>query len=86
MLEDIVLNLVRGIGYFIFFALIELICYPTGEIVLYILSFGKKNPRWDYRTKDKPSKFVILTEISVWVGISFWASIFLIIIWYLGKH
>ena len=82
MIEDIVLNLARGIGYFIYYALIEVICYPTGEIVLYILSFGKKKPRWDYYLNDKPSKFVILTEISVWVGIFFWVSILLGTIWY----
>lgn len=81
MVEDIILYLTKGIGYLLFYALIELICYPTGEIVLYILSFGKKKPRWDYYIKDKPSKFVILTEISVYIGISFWVSTLIFSIW-----
>ena len=57
---------------FLFHILIEVVCFYTGEIVLYLLTFGRKKPRWDYYTEASPVKFMIMTEISVWMGLAFW--------------
>jgi hypothetical protein len=72
MLSDII----EGILKFIFRVFAEIICFYTGEIILYILTFGRKKPRWDYYLNASPTKFIILTEISFWIGFFFW--IFLI--------
>jgi hypothetical protein len=46
----------------------------TGEIVLFVISLGKHKPRWDLYTKESPSRFVIFSEISLWIGIAFWIA------------
>ena len=46
----------------------------TGEIVLFIVSFGKHKPRWDLYTEESPSRFVIFSEISLWIGTAFWIA------------
>lgn len=71
MLSDVV----EGILELLFHIFIELICFYTGEIILYFLTFGKKKPRWDYYAEDTPAKFVIMTEISTWIGFAFWIFI-----------
>ena len=68
MLSDIV----EGVLEFLFHIFIEVICFYTGEIILCFLTFGKKKPRWDYYAKDTPFKFVLMTEISWWLGFFFW--------------
>ena len=68
MLSDVV----EGILEFIFHLFIEVVCFYTGEIILYLLTIGKKKPRWDYYVEASPTKFVIMTEISVWIGMAFW--------------
>jgi hypothetical protein len=68
MLSDVV----EGIFEFIFHFFIEVVCFYSGEIILSLLTIGKKKPRWDYYAEASPSKFVIMTEISVWIGMVFW--------------
>ena len=68
MLDDVV----EGILKFIFHIFIEIICFYTGEIILFIITFGHKKPRWDYYKDVSASKWVILTEISFWIGAAFW--------------
>ena len=50
----------------------------TGEIVLYVITFGRHKPRWDMYANDSPAKFVIFSEASFWVGIGFWVIVFTI--------
>jgi len=74
MLDEIAEGIVKLIFQFI----LETICFYTGEIILFILSFGRKKPRWDYYSDTSLSKWIILTEISLWIGAAFWV---LIAIW-----
>jgi hypothetical protein len=74
MLDDIA----EGIIKFVFQIIIEIICFYTGEIILFILTFGYKKPRWDYYSDASLPKWIILTEISFWIGALFWV---LIAIW-----
>lgn len=74
--EEATKGLLRGIGRLLFSILIELLIFYTGEIVLFIITLGYKKPRWDYYTSEKPSRFVIFTELSLWVGFAFWLFIF----------
>ena len=52
----------------------------TGEIILFALTLGKHKPRWDLYTEDSPSRFVIFSEISLWIGMIFWFVILVVII------
>ncbi|MCD4767597.1 MAG: hypothetical protein K8R34_13930 [Methanosarcinales archaeon] len=66
----------------IFVFIIEVICFNTGEIIVYVLTFGKKKPRWDYIKNNKFSKLALLTETTILVGLIFWI---LVIIWILNS-
>ena len=77
MLDDVV----GGILEFIFHILLKIICFYTGEIILFIITFGYKKPRWDFYSDVSVSKWVILTEISIWIGAAFW----LIFVIYLAR-
>ena len=55
---------------------LETFLFYTGEIVLFILTFGKKKPRWKYYTDKSASKFIIFTQISLWIGFAFWLLVF----------
>jgi hypothetical protein len=59
---------------FILQVILEAFFTWTGEIVLFILTFGKHKPRWDLYTKESPSRFVIFSEVSLWIGIAFWIA------------
>jgi hypothetical protein len=63
---------------------VETFFFYTGEILLFILTFGKKKPRWNYYNDASASKFVIFTEISVWIGMAFWVFVFWFINSFLG--
>jgi hypothetical protein len=52
----------------------------TGEIILFILTFGKHKPRWDLYTDDSPSRFVIFSEFSMWIGMVFWFVVLIAVI------
>jgi hypothetical protein len=45
----------------IFILIIEIICFYTGEIILFIFTLGHHKLKWDYYSNEKPSKFSIST-------------------------
>jgi len=65
-------SLIEGIFGFVFRCIIEILCFYTGEIIISILTAGKRKPRWDYYSDVSVTKFYIFTEISVWIGFVFW--------------
>lgn len=79
MLDDIVESLrkpiLKGISRLFFEILVEILFFYTGEIVLFIVTLGKKKPSWNYYAGEPTSKWVIFTEFSTWVGIAFWLFI-----------
>ncbi len=72
MPDDVAENILK----FIFHIFIEVICFYTGEIILFVITFGHKKPKWDYYSNPSVSrslsKWVILAEISFWLGAVFW--------------
>lgn len=68
MLDDIAEVLLE----FLFPRIIEIVCFYTGEFVLYVITLGHKKVRWDFYVNASPAKFIIFTEISVWIGMFFW--------------
>ncbi len=79
--EGIAKTLFRGVWRFIFQLLFEFMLFYTGEIFLFISTFGKRKPRWDYYVDESASKWVIFTEISTWIGFAFW----LLVAWFINN-
>ncbi len=71
--------IVEGIIEILFFLLIDVVCFFTGEIIISTLSFGHRRWRWNYRKNHNLTKTMILTDISVWVGMAFWVTLVIII-------
>lgn len=79
--DGIAKTIFRSIVRFIFEILIEVVFFYTGEIVIYIITFGRRKPRWDYYVDESASKWVFFSEISTWIGIAFW----LFIAWFINS-
>ena len=79
--EGVVKTIFKGILRFLFELIVEFFLFYTGEIVLFVLTFGKKKPRWNYCADESPSKWVIFTELSTWIGIAFW----LLVAWLINR-
>jgi len=84
MLDGILEGLAEGVLKLLFRILLEILrfileicCFYTGEIIIFLVTLGYKKPRWDYYVciDTSASMFVILTEISTWIGIAFWIGI-----------
>ena len=59
-----------------FYIFIAIIGFYTGELILFLITLGKRKIRWNYYRDIKNSrKFVILTEISIWIGCIFWVLV-----------
>jgi len=68
-------DIIEEIAKFIFRFIFEILFTWTGEIVLYVITFTKHKPRWDLYTEDSLSRFVIFSEISLWIGMPFWIAV-----------
>ena len=68
VLDDIADGVLRFLLHFV----IEIVFFYTGECVLYVVTFARKKPRWDYYVHERPLKFVVRTEISWWIGFLLW--------------
>jgi len=55
----------------------------TGEIILFLVTLGRHKPRWDLYTDESPSRFVIFSEISTWIGMIFWFVVLVVVIKFL---
>ncbi len=75
MTDNILMSIIMFIGRVLVYSVVDIMGFYTGEIILYIISFGSKKPRWDYYVDDSYPRFVIFTEITTWVGFVFWFSV-----------
>ena len=75
MLSDLIEDILKLLFRLVF----EIIFFYTGEIVLYVITFGRNKPRWDYYVEEKPSKFAIFTSLSEWIGIVFWILLIVVV-------
>jgi hypothetical protein len=69
----------------IFGAIFQMFLVATGEAVLFVLTLGQRRHRWDLYTNENFGKFFLFTELSGWVGISFWIAAFALIVNYGNK-
>ena len=72
MIGDVIEGILGFIVEFIFRCVIEIACFCTGEIVLFVVTIGNKKPRWDYYHDESVTKWMLMTELSTWVGMAFW--------------
>ncbi|MBI5748547.1 MAG: hypothetical protein HZA00_05425 [Nitrospinae bacterium] len=72
IIEGSIKTVFKSILRFLFQLIVESILFYNGEIFLFLLTFGNRKPRWDYYADEPASKFVIFTEISIWIGLAFW--------------
>lgn len=70
---------------FIFRLVFDIIMVWTGEIVLFIITLGRHRPRWDQYTSETFGRFVVFTEISLWIGVLLGISIILLLIRIFGE-
>jgi hypothetical protein len=73
-------EIIFGVGRFLGRFLLEIPIMWTGEKLLYLFSFGKRKPRWDLYADESGSKFVIFSDISLWIGLVFWLGMVVLII------
>ena len=75
-MEEIIFGVSRFLGKF----LLEIPIMWTGEIVLFLFSLGKRKPRWNLYADESGNRFVIFTDISLWLGIAFWFGVVVLVI------
>ena len=63
----------------------EFVAYGTGEILLYVLTFGRRKPRWPYEGHDSAVLLELLYEGSTWLGFLFWAALITVLLLALGR-
>lgn len=85
MIDDIIEGTVKGVLKgtlrFAFQIVVEVLFFYTGEIVIFVITFGKRKPRWNYYSDESTSRFVIFTEGSTWIGFAFW----LFVAWFINS-
>ena len=68
--------IIEFLAYFVLNIIIAIFGFYTGEIIIFIVSFGKKKIRWNfYRDLTDSSIFIIVTELSIWIGFIFWMCV-----------
>lgn len=84
MIDEIAATLVRIISRFIWVFIIEVILevffFYTGEIILLLLTLGRRKPQWTNDRDESSSKLLVLADFSTWIGIAFW----LFVAWYIN--
>jgi hypothetical protein len=68
----IVVDIVEEVAKFILRLVLDVVMVTTGEVVLWALTGGRHKPRWDLYTSERPAKFVVLSELSCWIGMATW--------------
>ena len=68
----VVVDILEEILKFMFWLIFDVVMVATGETVLWVLTGGRRTPRWDLYTSERPSSFVVFSELSCWVGMASW--------------
>ena len=65
--------MIEEIAKLLFWMVFEVLFLWTGEVVLYIVTLGRRRPRWNlHANKESASKSFVFAELSLWIGIAFW--------------
>jgi hypothetical protein len=66
-------------------AILELIAYCTGELILCAVTLGRYKPKMPYQTKESMMTQELLVTGSTWIGIIFWGAVLVLIAWLLSR-
>jgi len=67
-----VTDIIEEIAKFLFRIIFDVLMVGTGEVVLWVMTGGRRTPRWDQFASERPARMVVLSELSCWVGIASW--------------
>ena len=70
----------EGILQVIIHVIFEVFFIGTGEIILYVLSMGRRKPVWKRDISEGSLKLGIFIDLSFIIGFVFWLSLALLII------
>jgi hypothetical protein len=70
-------DVIEEIAKFSAWVIFDVLMVGSGEIVLWIATGGRRAPRWDQYTSERPRRMVVFSELSCWVGIASWLIVFL---------
>lgn len=59
----------------IFFIIVEVVFMWSGEVILFVITLGRRKPRWDLYIKENSITWSIQTGLSFAVGVIGWAFI-----------
>jgi len=65
---------IEGFIQLLFHVIFEIFFIGTGEIVLYILTLGKRKPVWKRDANRSSGKLGVLIDLSFILGFMFWLS------------
>jgi hypothetical protein len=65
----ILLEIVGGLLVACMRAVIEVPLIWLGEVVRWMVTLGRHQPRWDCYLEERGGAFVLLSEISLWIGL-----------------
>ncbi len=71
--------LAEGLGFLVE-TLFGIFFRGTGEIILYLVTLGKRKPQWK-RLAEKRSPFEPFRSPTAWLGFAAWATAFTVVIW-----
>ncbi|MDF1554099.1 MAG: hypothetical protein P1P84_13600 [Deferrisomatales bacterium] len=79
MLDDLAEGLLKGvlgaILRFLFWLIVEVFLFFSGEVVLYIATLGRRKPRWNSNVDEGVTKFWFRTDVSSLIGLIFWFAV-----------
>jgi len=58
--------------YWLLWFLAYVVCYATGELILWAATLGRRRPRLIRRKDETASRASLLEELSFYVGAAFW--------------
>lgn len=58
--------------YGLFWLLAHVLCYATGELILWAATLGRRRPRLTKRHGESESRASLFAELSFYVGAAFW--------------
>ena len=82
MLEGIVENAISGItraALFLGRLVIEIVLMMTGEIVLWVVTAGRRPPPWKVDHSERLAVTMVFFELSLWVGLATWLTILVLL-------
>ena len=62
----IVVDIIADLARHVLWILFDLVMVATGEVVLWAVTGGRRKPRWDLYTLERPASFVVFSQLSCW--------------------